>query len=125
MRAILCGVLVWGMTSLANAATVCREQATGRIIQTQGEDAPGSCHQDLVVNNPHYGYAVGDIEELVVSAAEQNALVKAWEVHPANPQAQNVSAKRQAQQDAETAVKTKLNLNAQELTLLKRALGVE
>lgn len=63
------------LPSVSHAATVCRRAADGFILETYGTARPGICHQDLVIQNPQYGFSASDIEELVVEESERQQLL--------------------------------------------------
>ena len=108
-------VLLLGWSVSVDAATVCRETVTGKIIQSQLENAIGSCQTDLVVKNPQYGYAVADIEELIVSQADWKPLLDAWERNPTNPHAQKVAFEKANRNQKRMTLKSKLGLTEQEM----------
>ena len=117
----LAGCLVLAPAT-AGAATVCVEKATGRVLQSQNADDPGLCVQDLVVNNPQYGFVAADIEERIVDDAGHQALYQAWADNPTNPHRIKQQAKAQNRQDKENRIRATLGLTPQQFQDLKEAL---
>lgn len=85
MRWLLMGCVWWmGAEAHADLWVVCREKATGKPFQTQRGGRPGSCLADVLAN-PQYGWSASDVEELLITDAEHQTLLAAWQQAPANP----------------------------------------
>ena len=82
MRFLVIWVLYVG---IADAATICRQISTGAILETYSHDDPSLCQQNLVVDNPQYGFAASDIEAISLSESERQIKMATWDQNPDNP----------------------------------------
>lgn len=103
------------------AAIVCREVATGRVLETQSVGTPGICVKNWVTDNPQYGFTPADIEEVTVSEPERVAFLDAWERNPVNP---SFIARQRAvasRQEAERRAQQHLNLTPAQFRDIREA----
>ena len=115
-RLVLLGLLIVPKTE---AATVCIEQLTGKVLESSAHTQPGICQRNYVADNPQYGYQATDITERTVTELERRELVKAWDSNPLNPDMPKRATQRASQEAREARLKLKLGLTNAEFDDLK------
>ena len=79
-------------------------KATGRPVEYQSLAGPGTLLK-TIADNPQYGWTVDQVEEREITQPTYEALVSAWEVNPANPDAPALQRAKLIQQLAQTDAK--------------------